>query len=85
MSKKHDAYRWSLLWQSDKKTIEEVIQEGLEAFSRKYNGSKPDFISVFNDCKLPSYDGINLVKDRMIFHMQLISMPIPENKKENDK
>jgi hypothetical protein len=85
MAKKKDGYRWCLLWQSEKKTIEEVLREGVEAFGKKYGGNKPDFISVFNDCKLTSHDGINLIKDRMIFHMQLISMPIPENTKENDK
>ena len=76
MAKKHEPYRWCLLWQSDKKTEEEVLKDGLEFFIKKYS-ERPDYIGLWKDGKLKSYEGIPTVIDKQLFYIGLVSMPIP--------
>lgn len=76
MTKKHEAYRWCLLWQSNLKDEIDVIKEGLDFFVKKY-GEQPDFIYIFKDGKSKSYDRIPTLIDKQLFHVGLVAIPLP--------
>ncbi len=74
MTKKTIDYSLCELWYGEKQTIEETLKSGVDFFIKKYN-KKPKLIYVNKDVLNTSYDGIFLVKDKMLYAENLISMP----------